>query len=60
MTVAIIKIGLLVSFILARTFENEALLAFVYFQRNFRLERLDVAKDTYKKLELRMSRGFVA
>ena len=58
--VALIKYLLVISFILTRTFEAEALLTFVFFQRNLRLERLDVAKDTYKKLELRLARGFVA
>ena len=58
-TTAITKYALLVLLILLRAFQNEALLVFIFFQKNFRLERLDVAKDSYRKLEKRMAWGFV-
>ena len=59
-TASICKWTLMITLIWVRTFENEAMLAFLFFQRKFRLESLDVARDAFKRLELRLSYGFIA
>ncbi len=53
-TASICKWTFMITLIWVRTFESEAMLAFVFFQRNFRLESLDVARDAFKRLELRL------
>ena len=58
-TASIIKYALMVTLILLRAFENELLLVFIFFQKNLRLESLDVARDTYRNLEKKMTRGLI-
>ena len=58
LTLGASKYILIFIFIFVRTQEHEALLVFVFFQHNFRLESLNVARDSYKLLETRLAKGF--
>ena len=46
----------MMQFVLTRTFEHKLLNFFIIYQQNFRLENLNVAKDTYQKLELKFKK----
>ena len=55
-----LKILLAIEFIRTRSFETQILNYFVWYQRQLRLQNLDVARDHYQKREKQMHRAYNA